>query len=130
MADSRGGRAAILLGDDRAGDLGELRGMLAGLDVDLVDAPAPADILAALAAQPFAAVLLALGSPATGGLETLRRIRAQAPATPVLLLVDQQLDPATIEQGYALGAVDVVERPWIPLALQSKLRALTVLFAE
>lgn len=78
---------------------------------------------AALAAEPFDAVVLDLGLPKLGGLELLRRLRAARNHVPVLILTAAD----SVEQrvaGLDAGGDDYLAKPFALSELQARLRAL------
>jgi DNA-binding response OmpR family regulator len=78
---------------------------------------------AALASQPFAAVVLDLGIPGLPGLELLRRLRARKNAVPVLILTARDAIPDRIA-GLDAGADDYLAKPVDLGELAARLRAL------
>ena len=81
--------------------------------------------LAALAAQPYALVILDLMLPDMDGLEVCRRIRAEGGATaktPVLMLTAKG-DPMDRVVGLELGADDYLPKPFEPRELLARIRA-------
>jgi DNA-binding response OmpR family regulator len=88
-------------------------------------APNAAQGLAALAAQPFALVILDLMLPDLDGLSVCRRIRAEGGAaanTPVLMLTAKG-DPMDRVVGLELGADDYLPKPFEPRELLARIRA-------
>jgi len=108
------------------------------------DQPLAASIAAALAAQgwrvdisargepvpaslqrdDYDALVLDIGLPGIDGLETLRRVRAQGSTLPVLMLTARD----TVEErvhGLEVGADDYLVKPFAPVELVARLRALT-----
>ncbi len=108
------------------------------------DAPLAASIAAALAAQgwrvdvsergepvprslqqdEYDALVLDIGLPGIDGLETLRRVREQGSLLPVLMLTARD----TLEErvlGLDAGADDYMVKPFAPVELAARLRALT-----
>lgn len=132
MADPSTERANILLVDDTPATRLALRSMLDSPDLELTEAVSAEEALDHLAQQPFAAVLLDLGLPGLGALETARRIRSgsQSRSTPILFLGGTGVDRETLEEGYSLGKVDFLEKPLVPLAVRSKVRGFATLFTE
>jgi two-component system OmpR family response regulator len=78
----------------------------------------------ALRASGFDMVVLDIGLPGCDGLEVLRRLRARADATPVLLLTarDEVRDRV---QGLDAGADDYLVKPFDMIELEARLRALS-----
>jgi two-component system OmpR family response regulator/two-component system response regulator QseB len=93
-----------------------------GFAVDWVQDGAKA--WAALASQPFAAVVLDLGIPGISGLELLRRLRARKNAVPVLILTARDAIPDRIA-GLDSGADDYLAKPVDLGELAARLRALS-----
>jgi len=73
--------------------------------------------------EPFAAIVLDLGLPDISGLEVLRRLRREKNATPILILTarDGLHDRVT---GLDAGADDYLLKPFEPIELEARLRAL------
>jgi len=92
-----------------------------GFAVDWVQDGAKA--WAALASQPFAAVVLDLGIPGVSGLELLRRLRERKNAVPVLILTARDAIPDRIA-GLDSGADDYLAKPVDLGELAARLRAL------
>jgi two-component system, OmpR family, copper resistance phosphate regulon response regulator CusR len=81
-----------------------------GLDVTVAE---DGDVGAFLAAtEPFDLVLLDLGLPGTPGLEILRLIRRDRPATPVILLTAAD-EPLARRAGLAAGATEYLTKPFV-----------------
>jgi PAS domain S-box-containing protein len=123
-------RADILLVDDHPAGLVALHAELAQFDEKLVDARRPEEALELLAARSFAVVLIDTSRPALGGFETARRIRTldSARATPIIFLSAEGIDQPTLEAGYALGDVDFLFKPVLPVVLRAKVRFFLELF--
>ncbi|NKI92160.1 response regulator transcription factor [Rhizobacter sp. SG703] len=82
--------------------------------------PVPASLLR----DDYDALVLDIGLPGIDGLETLRRVRAQGSRLPVLMLTARD----TVEQrvhGLEVGADDYLVKPFAPVELVARLRALT-----
>jgi len=126
----RGSSSPILLVDDDPAELGALRDVLQELGENLVDARTPAEALAQLESRPFAVVLLDISRPNLGGFETARRIRAaeSSHGTPIIFLSASGIDQPTLETGYALGDVDFLFKPILPIVLRAKVRSFLELF--
>ncbi len=78
---------------------------------------------AALAVEPFAAIVLDLGLPGLSGIEVLRRLRAARNRTPVLILTAQDAVDDRI-RGLDAGADDYAVKPFDLGELAARLRAL------
>ena len=93
----------------------------AGFAVEWVRDGQAAD--AALAVEPFAAVVLDLGLPGLGGLDVLRRMRQAGNRTPVLILTARDAIDDRI-RGLDAGADDYAVKPFDLRELAARLRAL------
>jgi PAS domain S-box-containing protein len=115
--------APILLVDDEPANLLALEAVLERLNEPLVRASSGPQALRELRDRDFAAVLLDVRMPQMGGFETARLIRAQrrSRATPIIFIT---ADPSavSIEEAYALGAVDFLAKPLMPEVLKGKVR--------
>jgi PAS domain S-box-containing protein len=125
-------KASILLVDDNPANLLSLRAILEELGQDLVEARSGEEALERAQAGEFAVVLLDVLMPGIGGFETARRLRADPRArhTPVIFLTAADIDRAQFEEGYALGAVDFLVKPFLPIVLRAKVRGFIELFLD
>ena len=66
------------------------------------------------------------------GFETARRMRGRERSrhTPVIFLTAHDDDGPTVEQAYALGAVDFLVKPLVPLILRAKVAGFVELFEQ
>jgi two-component system OmpR family response regulator len=90
------------------------------VDISPLGEPVPASLLR----DDYDALVLDIGLPGIDGLETLRRVRAQGSRLPVLMLTARD----TVEQrvhGLEIGADDYLVKPFAPVELVARLRALT-----
>src|SRR4051794_18538619 len=133
---SRGGspepKASILLVDDNPANLLSLRALLDGLGHNLVEVRSGREALRRVQAEDFAVVLLDVLMPGLSGFETARLIRDQDRSrhTPIIFLTATDIDRLQLEEAYALGAVDFLVKPLLPVALQSKVRGFVELFQD
>jgi PAS domain S-box-containing protein len=120
----------ILLVDDQPADRLALKAILEGLDVAMVEAHSGEDTLRVLLENEIAVVLLDLQLPGVGGFETAKLIRGREDArhTPIIFLTAHDIDRAIIEKAYALGAVDLLEKPLMPVVLRTKVMGFVELF--
>src|SRR4051812_34847670 len=107
--------ANILLVDDTPANLLALEAVLDGLGYNLVRAISGEEALRSLREQDFAVVLLDVRMPILDGFETAKLIRSQERPchTPIIFLTAHD-DGPTVEQAYALGAVDYLIKPLVP----------------
>ena len=70
----------------------------------------------------YAVVVLDVHMPHMSGVEVARRIRAGShnAQVPIIFLTAEDSDTAEVLEGYAVGAVDYLRRPFEPVILQSK----------
>ena len=125
-------RASILLVDDNPANLLSLRAILEDLGQNLVEVRSGEEALRRVQADEFAVVLLDVLMPGIGGFETARAIRGHERSrhTPVIFMTASDIDRPQIEEGYALGAVDFLVKPLLPVVLQSKVRGFVELFQD
>src|SRR5689334_3382926 len=117
-------KASILLVDDEPANLLSLRAILEALGQDLVEARSGEEALRRVRSDEFAVILLYVMMPGLIGFETARRIRGndRSRHTPIIFLTADDVDRSQLEQGYALGAVDFLVKPLVPVVLEAKVR--------
>jgi CheY-like chemotaxis protein len=128
-----GGRARILLVDDRQENLVALDAILSALtDVDLVAARSGPQALDELAAGEYAVVLLDVMMPGMDGFETAARIRAGSSSkdVPIIFLTAASDSPDLTFRGYTEGAVDYLAKPFDPWVLIAKVSVLVELYRK
>lgn len=125
-------KASILIVDDNPANLLSLRALLDSLGQNLVAAQSGEQALQRIRAEEFAVVLLDVLMPVIGGFETARAIRAEERArhTPIIFLTAGDIDRSQLEEAYALGAVDFLGKPLLPVAVQAKVRGFVQLFQD
>lgn len=113
--------APILLVDDDPANLLALEAVLQELGEPLVPVSSGEAALRQLRDADFAAVLLDVRMPGMDGFETARLIRAQrrSRATPIIFITADPSD-VSIEEAYAMGAVDFLAKPLMPAVLKAK----------
>ncbi|HXU92682.1 MAG TPA: response regulator, partial [Gallionella sp.] len=123
---------AVLLVDDRPGNLLALEGVLHGLGVGLVKATSGDDALRLTLRQDFALVLLDVQMPGMSGFEMAELMRAN-PKTrhlPIIFVTAGMKDAQLQFKGYELGAVDYLIKPFEPHVLQSKVKVFCELYRQ
>jgi two-component system OmpR family response regulator/two-component system response regulator QseB len=112
----------VLLVEDDAllGDALQAGLRVHGFAADWVRDGAAAD--AALAAEPFVAIVLDLGLPKLSGLELLRRIRSRGDRTPIVVLTARDAVEDRV-RGLDGGADDYVVKPVALAELAARIRA-------
>jgi DNA-binding response OmpR family regulator len=112
----------VLLVEDDAllGDALQAGLRLHGFAADWVRDGAAAD--AALAAEPFSAIVLDLGLPKLSGLDLLRRMRSRGDRTPIVILTARDAVDDRV-RGLDSGADDYVVKPVALAELAARIRA-------
>lgn len=124
-------RANILLVDDEPANLLALEAVLGSLDQNLIPASSGEEALRHVLESDFAAILLDIRMPGLSGFETAKLIRSRprSRATPIIFLT---ADGAAFsaEEAYALGAVDYLTKPLVPLILRAKVAVFVELYQK
>jgi PAS domain S-box-containing protein len=132
MSDAPNGSAIrLLLVDDEPANLLSLEAVLEGLGATIVTARSGEEALRALVDDTFAVVLLDVQLPGMSGYETAKRIRRHGPSrgTPIIFITAYDDDPSfPVTEAYALGAVDYLVKPIIPVILRTKVTVFIDLF--
>jgi PAS domain S-box-containing protein len=123
---------AILLVDDQSANLLALEAILSDLGANLVKAYSGEEALRLLADNDFAVILLDVRMHGLDGFETAQRIRAHSTSrhTPIIFLTAYDTDRIVIERAYALGAVDFLVKPLVPVVLRGKIAGFVELFQK
>jgi PAS domain S-box-containing protein len=115
--------ARVLLVDDSPRNLQALSAVLESLPCQLLPVNSGEDALRCLLKDDAALILLDVNMPGMSGLETaaLIRSRAQTRHIPIIFIsADIIHAPGMLPQGYELGAVDYILKPFDPAVLKSK----------
>jgi two-component system sensor histidine kinase/response regulator len=123
---------SILVVDDQPRNLVALEAALASVDCSLLTANSGRDALKQVLAQDFAVIVLDVHMPEMGGFETasLIRARARSHTTPIIFLTaDVRVGPPVLE-GYRLGAVDYMYKPFDSEILRAKVAIFVELFRK
>jgi len=125
-------KANILLVDDNPANLLSLRALLDDLGQNLVEVHSGEEALRRVRDDEFAVVLLDVLMPGISGFETAKLIRGQGHSrhTPIIFLTANDIDRPQMEEGYALGAVDFLVKPLLPVVLRAKVRGFVELFQD
>ncbi|HLW64961.1 MAG TPA: PAS domain S-box protein, partial [Gemmataceae bacterium] len=77
-------------------------------------------------------ILLDVRMPGLSGFETAQAIRKQPRArhTPIIFFTANEIDAATLEEAYALGAVDFLLKPFLPVVLRAKVQGFSQVFQD
>src|SRR4051794_24630853 len=115
-------KADVLLVDDQTANLMALEAILADLGLNLVKAHSGKEALARLLDRDFAVILLDVQMPGLDGFETARLIRDRDRSrhTPIVFLTAYEDPNFSVVDAYALGAVDYLIKPLVPIMLRAK----------
>ena len=127
-----GGRARILLVDDRPENLLALEAILSSLDQILVRATSGEEALKALLADDYAVILLDVQMPGMDGFETASHIkrRERTRDIPIIFLTAIDREPEHAFRGYSAGAVDYLAKPFDPWILRAKVAVFVELYLK
>jgi PAS domain S-box-containing protein len=127
-----GSAVDILLVDDRAENLLALEAILEPLGQRLVRASSGEDALRRLLERDFAAILLDVQMPGLNGFETAQLIksRERSKFIPIIFLTAISKDDEYVFQGYSVGAVDYISKPFQPAILRSKVQVFVELYLQ
>ncbi|HEY1627981.1 MAG TPA: response regulator [Streptosporangiaceae bacterium] len=126
-----GGRARILLVDDRRENLIALDAILSSISGTLlVPVRSGEQALTELAGEDYAVVLLDVMMPGLDGFETADRIRngERNKDVPIIFLTAATARPDATFRGYTIGAVDYLAKPFDPWVLAAKVSVFVDLY--
>ena len=131
-AGAAGGKARILLVDDRPENLLALEAILSSLDQILVRATSGEEALKALLADDYAVILLDVQMPGMDGFETASHIkrRERTRDIPIIFLTAIDREPEHAFRGYSAGAVDYLAKPFDPWILRAKVAVFVELYLK
>jgi len=126
------GPVEILLVDDRPENLLALEAILEPLNKTLIKAHSGDEALRKLLLHDFAVILLDVQMPGINGFETARLIksRERTKYIPIIFLTAISKDEAYVFQGYSVGAVDYLAKPFQPDILRSKVSVFVDLYLK
>lgn len=115
----------ILLVDDHRENLIALEAVLKSPDYHLIFASSGEEALKCLLKHDFAVILLDVQMPGMDGFETAQLIRERKKTkdTPIIFITAIHQTVENIVQGYSLGAIDYLFKPFHPQALKYKMEA-------
>jgi PAS domain S-box-containing protein len=122
----------ILLVDDRPENLLALEAILEPLDQKLIRAHSGDEALRKLLQHDFAVILLDVQMPGINGFETARLIKARERTKyiPIIFLTAISKDEEYVFEGYSVGAVDYLAKPFQPDILRSKVNVYVDLYLK
>jgi PAS domain S-box-containing protein len=118
----------ILLVDDRVEDLRVLATVMALPGYEVHTASSGSQALKLVLTHDFGVIVLDVVMPVLDGFETARLLkqRERSRMTPIIFLTANGLDMSYIFKAYAAGAVDYLEKPFVPEVVRAKV----AVFAE
>jgi CheY-like chemotaxis protein len=116
------GPVDILIVDDRPENLLALEALLEPLGQRIVSAHSGDEALRQLLVRDFALILLDVQMPGINGFETARMIKSRERSRhiPIIFLTAINKEESYVFQGYEVGAVDYLFKPFNPDVLRSK----------
>ncbi len=122
----------ILIVDDQPRNLDALEAMLEPLQCTPIRALSADDALLHLLRRDFAAIVLDIQMPGMDGIELAKLIkrRKRSQDVPILFLTAHLVDETDVLQGYGVGAVDYLSKPFNPQILRSKVGVFIELFRK
>jgi len=122
----------ILIVDDRPENLLALEAILEPLGQHIVRANSGEEALRQLLARDFAVILLDVQMPGMNGFEAARLIKARERSKfiPIIFLTAISKDEEYVFQGYEVGAVDYLFKPFQPDILRSKVSVFVDLYLK
>src|SRR3989442_8466907 len=122
----------VLLVDDRRENLLALEGILKGIGQNLVKASSGAEALKFLLRNEVAVILLDVEMPDMDGFQTamLIREREKSRHTPIIFLTAISKSDIHLSQGYSIGGVDYIFKPFAPDVMKSKVSAFVDMFRQ
>ena len=125
-------RARLLMVDDRPENLMALEAILEPLGHDLVRATSGEEALRQVLLHDFACILLDVQMPGMNGFETAELIksRERSRSTPIIFLTAISKEDEFVFQGYSVGAVDYMFKPFNPDILRSKVAVFIDLYLK
>jgi two-component system, sensor histidine kinase len=126
------GQANILLVDDRLENLLALEATLSELGQNLITATSGEEALRQVLRHDFAVILLDVSMPAMDGFETasLIRQRERSKLTLIIFVTANESGDERVRQGYQLGAVDYLLKPFSPDILRWKVAVFVDLYLK
>ncbi|HEU0051811.1 MAG TPA: response regulator, partial [Longimicrobium sp.] len=130
MSDDR--RARLLLVDDRPENLFALEAILEPLGHECVRAASGEEALRQVLLHDFACILLDVQMPKMNGFETAQMIKSRERSrfTPIIFLTAISKEDAFVYEGYSVGAVDYLFKPFNPDVLRSKVAVFVDLYLK
>ncbi|WP_075981720.1 PAS domain S-box protein [Bacillus massilinigeriensis] len=112
----------ILLVDDRKENLLALEAVLSSSNYNLIKANSGEEALKWILMEDFAVILMDVQMPGLDGFETARLIREREKSKdiPIIFITALSQKQENILQGYSVGAIDYIIKPFDPIILKCK----------
>ncbi|PKG22344.1 hybrid sensor histidine kinase/response regulator [Niallia nealsonii] len=122
----------ILMVDDLKENLLALEAVLSAPNIHLVSAKSGEEALKRILQYDFAVILLDVQMPGINGFETARLIkeRKKSRNIPIIFITALSQDVDHITQGYEVGAIDYIVKPFNPEALRSKVEQFVNIYKD
>ncbi len=126
------GKATLLLVDDRPENLIALEAILEPLGQPLTRANSGEEALRHVLTTDFAVILLDVQMPGLNGFETAQLIKSRERSrhTPIIFLTAINKEDRYVFEGYSVGAVDYMFKPFQPDVLRSKVAVFVELYLK
>jgi PAS domain S-box-containing protein len=113
----------ILMVDDHPENLLALEAVLISPNYNLISANSGKDALKCMLKQDFAVILLDVQMPGLNGFETAELIKAREKTKniPIIFITAISQDMEHVHQGYSVGAIDYIFKPFHPETLRQKI---------
>ena len=125
-------KVSLLLVDDNEDGLLSMEAVLRRPEYELVTAKSGAEAVALAREREFAAILLDVQMPGMDGFETARLLKQSELSrdVPILFLTAIDKDLRYVHQGYEVGAVDYLFKPYDPFVLRAKVGVFVRLYLQ
>ncbi|MFB6467148.1 PAS domain S-box protein [Cytobacillus sp. Hz8] len=122
----------ILLVDDRKENLLALKAVLSSTNYRLITANSGEEALKWILKEEFAVILMDVQMPGLDGFETahLIREREKSKDIPIIFITALSQKQEHILQGYSVGAIDYIIKPFDPVILKCKVDGLVSLYLK
>ncbi len=123
-------RVNILLVDDHPENLLALEAVLASPKYSLISATSGEEALKSILQKDFAVILMDVQMPGLDGFETAKLIRAREKSKdiPIIFITALSQTQYHVRQGYAVGAIDYIFKPFSPVVLKSKVEGFVKIY--
>ncbi|WP_332633554.1 PAS domain S-box protein [Halalkalibacter flavus] len=114
----------ILMVDDHPENLLALEAVLTSPNYNLVSATSGKQALKYMLKQDFAVILLDVQMPGLNGFETAKliKMREKTKNIPIIFITAISQDVEHVHQGYSVGAIDYIFKPYEPELLKQKIK--------